>query len=348
VLSSTEPVANRVLMAVAIGVLATAIAVLALFYAGQRRRNWRERQAHQRDVEETLRRAREELELRVAQRTAELTRTNQQLDTKIAEHERAAAELRRTQDELVQAAKLAALGRMSAGITHELNQPLAAIRGFADNGRVLIERARYAEAQANLATISELTERMARITGQLKNFARKSSGETTPVALAKIVDDVLALVAAQPNAATLQLETRLPDHEVLVQVDAQRLGQVLLNLVKNALDALDGRPLRRVELTVTSTAKRIELRIADNGPGIAPADLARIFEPFFTTKPVGEGLGLGLSISSAIVREFGGTLAPGGSRWWKCSPPRRTAWDALPMGECAETSSATSPGWRSE
>ena len=311
VLSSTEPVAKRVSTAVAISVLATAIAVLALSYAGQRRRNWRERQAHQRDVEETLRRAREELELRVAQRTAELTRTNQQLDTKIAEHERAAAELRRTRDELVQAAKLAALGQMSAGITHELNQPLAAIRGFADNGRVLIERGRHAEAQANLQTIAELTERMARITGQLKNFARKSSGTLAPVVLADVVDDVLTLVGAHPAADSLQIEAHLPDRKLRVQVDAQRLGQVLLNLVTNAVDAVGGRALRRIELTVARGDKHVELRVSDTGPGIVEADLRRVFEPFFTTKPVGEGLGLGLSISSAIVREFGGTLTAG-------------------------------------
>ncbi|MNX85161.1 C4-dicarboxylate transport sensor protein DctB [compost metagenome] len=259
----------------------------------------------------------DELERRVEARTADLMAINEQLEAEVAERTRTEGELRATQDELVQASKLAALGQMAAGITHELNQPLAALRTFSDNTRVLLERGQLDAATGNLSAIADLTARMGKITGQLKLFAGKARPRRHAVRVRAAIDHVLQLMA--PRLAGVALTVRGLDSEevegaeIAVWADELKLEQVLLNLVGNALDAIagEGREARQaghIDITVHVAPEAVSVSVRDNGPGIPPDVLPRLFEPFFTTKEIGQGLGLGLAISTSIVREFGGQL----------------------------------------
>ncbi|KAI3593884.1 Signal transduction histidine kinase regulating C4-dicarboxylate transport system [Cupriavidus sp. U2] len=279
--------------------------------------NLRQRRQRARDMlysRRLLEAAYDELERRVEARTADLMAINEQLEGEVAERTRAEGELRATQDELVQASKLAALGQMAAGITHELNQPLAALRTFSDNTRVLLERGQLDAATGNLSAIADLTERMGKITGQLKLFAGKARQRRNAVRVRAALDHVLQLIA--PRLGQVMLRIRGLDGEsadLAVWADELKLEQVLLNLVGNALDAITavGRPDGRVDIDVAATEEQVRIAVRDNGTGIAPDALPRLFEPFYTTKEIGQGLGLGLAISSSIVREFGGQLVAG-------------------------------------
>ncbi len=224
--------------------------------------------------------------------------------------ERTAA-LMEKQDELVQAAKLAALGQMSAGMAHEINQPLAAIRSYADNARTLIDLGRNELVRENLGEIADLTERMARMTGQLKQFARKSPGSAEPVAVTAVIDGVLALMASRLRSDGVELEWLPPGGALKVWGEEVRLQQVLVNLLRNALDAMREQVERRLTIGVATDDRQVHVMVRDNGPGIASEVLPRLFEPFFTTKQAGDGLGLGLSISEGIVRDLGGQLVAG-------------------------------------
>ena len=261
-------------------------------------------------AEENLHRILDEQEGRIRTRTAELETSNRQLQHEIVERERAEEVLRQAQDELIQAGKLAALGQMSTGITHELNQPLTAIRTFAASGRLLLERGQSAEAGDNFGRIEELTARMATLTTQLKVFARKSSGKRAPVSVAAAVRQALALVEHLITRNHVEVELDLPaDEGVQVLADQLRLEQVLINLFSNAADAMKAVSRRRLQIAVAADDAHVQLRVADTGIGIDPQVLPQIFDPFFTTKAVGEGLGLGLSIAFGIIRDWGGTLA---------------------------------------
>jgi two-component system C4-dicarboxylate transport sensor histidine kinase DctB len=255
-----------------------------------------------------LRRAHGRLEQRVAERTADLTESNRRLTREIAEHRRTEVALRDTRDQLVQAAKLATIGELSAGINHELSQPLTAIRSYADNARTLLDRARLNEVRDNLEQIGALTERMGRIINQLKLFVRKSAGTTEPVSLPAVVDGALALLAPRLRRSTATIDVRMPDGNIVVLGDMIRLEQVFVNLIGNALQALDGVAMPRVVISAYRCGDRVIATVRDNGPGIPEADLHSVFNAFVTTKQAGEGLGLGLSISRRIVEELGGTL----------------------------------------
>ncbi|RLA33879.1 MAG: hypothetical protein DRR03_07180, partial [Gammaproteobacteria bacterium] len=230
--------------------------------------------------------------------------TNSLLVRENGEHRETEEALRRTQEELIQAAKLAALGQMSAGINHELNQPLAAIRTYADNARLLLEKKRGDEARWNLEQIGQLTGRMAQIITQLKAFARKSSGQAVTVSLPAAIDGALTLLRIDSD----QVVRDLPPEELFVLADMVRLEQVLVNLIGNAQQALEGCPNPRIELHAEATDEAVTLTVRDTGPGITPEHLDQVFDPFFSTKEVGQGLGLGLSISYRIIDGFGGSL----------------------------------------
>jgi two-component system C4-dicarboxylate transport sensor histidine kinase DctB len=254
-----------------------------------------------------LQKANDELEAKVWLRTNELEVSNRELRREVQEREHAEQVLRQAQEELVQAGKLALLGQLSAGISHELGQPLTALRALADNGRLLLERGKPEQAQENFRAITGLAERMGRITSQLKSFARKAPARSRSLPLAEAIANAQLLLASRLKAEQVTLQVEVPE-ALAVECDGHRLEQVLVNLMANAADAMRGSERRRITISAFDSGERVVVRVADSGPGIPPAYSERLFEPFFTTKPPGEGLGLGLVISSHIVREFGGVL----------------------------------------
>ncbi|WP_051341277.1 sensor histidine kinase [Azospirillum halopraeferens] len=321
ILSDPAPVTAAARTAAAVAAFAVVFLLLVVLYLRQRRRRILEGMAA-RDALETanveLRRAHEELEVRIAARTADLVAANARLTREVAERERAERVLREAQDELVQAGKLAMLGQMAAGITHELNQPLAAIRTYADNAVVLFDRGLHDDLRTNLVRIPHLVERMARITGQLKAFARKTKARAEPVPVGRAVHNALLLIEQRLAPEGVELICVPADPGIAVVFEEVRLEQVLINLFRNALDAMKGQPVRRLSIAVEVRGERVRIRVRDTGPGIPDDVLPRIFEPFFTTKDAA-GLGLGLSISAGIVRDAGGQLTvdggPGGAEF---------------------------------
>ena len=255
----------------------------------------------------TLAQANARLEARVADRTAELSALNADLRREVAERIAAEARLTRAQADLVQAGKLSALGQMSAGISHELNQPLMAIRSFAENAEAFLERGQPEVAAQNLGRISELARRMGRIIRNLRAFARQESEPLTDVDLVPVVEAVLEMAGPKARQAETRLVWDRPSAPVVVRGGEVRLQQVILNLVNNAIDAMAQSPERRVEIAILS-GPRVTLSVRDTGPGLTEPE--RIFDPFYTTKAAseGEGMGLGLSISYGLVQSFGGAI----------------------------------------
>lgn len=284
--------------------LVQALLVMLVLYARQRRRLGLQRLR----AREDLQRAYDNLETMVAERTSSLQQMTHNLSEENIVRRKAEQKLRQAQSELVQAAKMAVLGQMSAGITHELNQPLTALRTMADNAKVLIERDRLDEAKTNLATISQLVGRMGLITGQLRQFARKADASLRPVPVAAAITAALFLVERRVERERVNFRMSMRSQDVHALCDSNRLEQVLVNLFNNALDAMADSETRELTVGVERTDERVMIGVADTGPGIPEDIRAHLFEPFFTTKPQGQGLGLGLAISEQIVREFGGLL----------------------------------------
>jgi C4-dicarboxylate-specific signal transduction histidine kinase len=276
---------------------------------------WRERRRRQRErhaAASALQRAYMELEHKVALRTANLTEANRQLKDEIAERTRAEAHLHQTQAELLQAGKLAVIGQLSTMVAHELNQPLAALRTLSSNTVKYLARGNLETASANLDTIARLVERMGEITGALRSFARKPDGQARCADIACTLDNALLLLDQRLRAGNVTLARELPTEPLIVACDPNRLEQVFVNLLSNALDAVGDVPGARIAVhadTLPDHFARITVR--DNGQGLSEHSLAHAFDPFFTTKPAGVGLGLGLALSSTIVREAGGTLDAG-------------------------------------
>ena len=249
-----------------------------------------------------------ELEHQVKLRTADLMDTNVRLADEIAERQRTEDALRTAQAELIQAGKLAALGQMSAGIAHEINQPLTAIRSYADNARQFFARGQTEPVERNLGRIAELTERMGRITNHLKTFARRPEYDSGPVELAHAMQKAIDLVRETGRIGNAVIHFVRPDATLRVIAEETQLEQVFVNLLTNAADASRDQDDARIDLGVTSQNDRVLVTVRDNGSGISDQTMHQLFDPFFTTKPFGDGLGLGLSICYGILRSFGGTI----------------------------------------
>jgi two-component system, NtrC family, C4-dicarboxylate transport sensor histidine kinase DctB len=251
------------------------------------------------------------LERVVRDRTRALSVTNRSLSYEVDVRRAAEEQLRRAQAELVQAAKLAALGQMSAALSHEFNQPLAAIRSYADNAGRFLEHGATDEVSGNLTRINALVERMAELSRTLLSFSRKPNTTVGPVPLGTIVEEALLLARprARAEGVAIQVGDELEGLEVLG--GRIRLGQVFVNLINNAIDALSGTADALIEISAEKEDNFVLVSVRDNGPGIAPDEVSRIFDPFFTTKGVGEGIGIGLSIVDNIVRDFGGSIHAG-------------------------------------
>lgn len=286
-----------------------ALAVLGLLFAGLVAVVFLQRRARLVDRLDQQRRHREQLEQRVAERTADLNAANAQLVQEVEERKATEDRLRRTQSDLVQAGKLAALGQMSAALSHEFNQPLAAVKAYAENAATFLDRDRPEDARKNIGLISQMADRMASISKHLRNFARRPQDKIGPVPLLDVLDDALEIMAPKMNAVGAELRYDRPESDIRVMGGRVRLQQVLVNLLSNALDAMETHGTPVVEVRVRAEGKRRLVDVRDHGPGLSEDALAQLFDPFFTTKSPGKGLGLGLSISYNIVRDFGGTLA---------------------------------------
>jgi two-component system C4-dicarboxylate transport sensor histidine kinase DctB len=206
---------------------------------------------------------------------------------------------------LEQSSKLAALGEMSAAVSHELNQPLAAMKTYLAGARLLLRRNRPEEALSSFGRIDDLIERMGAITRQLKSYARKGQQAFSPVNMADALASSLSMMEPQLRQRQVQIAQILPDTPVYTLGDRMRIEQVLVNLLRNALDATKSERHPSVEI-ILSAGETVTLTVRDNGPGIE--DLDALFEPFYTTKQPGDGVGLGLAISSGIVADLGGRL----------------------------------------
>ena len=213
------------------------------------------------------------------------------------------------QEELVQAGKLAALGQLSAGIAHEINQPLAAISHYARNGIKLIALDRTEQARQNLQQISNLTKRAISIITRLKSMAREQRADLLPIELSTVIEAAVQLLAEDEARAQTTIKVIVQERQNLVLGDQIQLEQVLLNLLINALDAIADSPLKEIEINCRHSVDYIEMRVVDSGPGISEKALEQIFDPFFSTKRRGQNLGLGLSISFNIIKSFQGKLS---------------------------------------
>jgi len=213
-----------------------------------------------------------------------------------------------TQKELVQAGKLAALGQLVAGVAHDLNQPLAALKFQTHNAKVQLKKDRISEATHNLDKISALSTKMAKKIDHLKTLARKPSQSVHDVELKPIIASALDLLQGRINDVGVGVDLKLPKEKLIVRGGENRLEQVFLNVFGNALDAMVDAPVKKLKIEVKNLNGKTIITVEDSGEGISDEVLPQVFDPFFTTKEVGDGLGLGLSISYNIVKDFGGTI----------------------------------------
>ncbi len=253
------------------------------------------------DEIEELGHALEDLRQTVVRHRTALAELNVALEDRV---EQRTQELREAQEQLVQAEKLASIGRMAAGIAHEVNNPTG----------IVISRAGYLLSVADeegldpdviddIQVIEAQARRIASIAGDLLKFGRRSPLTTESVDLAKVAALTARVLGPTAHQRGVQLEVRAPDRSP-VAGNRDKLEQVVFNLAKNAIQATSEGGIVTLEVAPRS------LTVADTGSGIAPEDLPRVFDPFFTTKPVGEGTGLGLSVVYGIVQEHGGHITP--------------------------------------
>lgn len=266
------------------------IAILMLLW--QRHRRHKEHELY--EIE-----AKRRLEQMVRDRTIDLTH-------EIEVRRLAEQDLIRTRGELVQAGKLAVLGELSASISHELNNPLAAIKSYADNGRKYLIQNNIGQVDDNLDRIMDLTDRMAEISAQLKVFSRKSSGNLEVVLLTEAVRPALDLVGHRCKEVGVELHVSIPEPGIFVKANVIQLEQVVVNLLSNAIQAIESRENKAISLSVEADSDSVLIHVDDSGAGVEAGHLDKIFEPFFTTKK--SGLGLGLSISYRIIESMGGRL----------------------------------------
>jgi two-component system C4-dicarboxylate transport sensor histidine kinase DctB len=304
VLDDTAPVRITANLIGSTAALAVALLWLLGVALWQRQRALRLKLASQ----AALQAAHDSLESKVEERTEELRGANVLLADEVEARKAIEADLRRTQGELVHAGKMAVLGQMSAGLVHELNQPLGALRTLSDNACVLLDQARVGDVRGNLERIAHLVDRLGRLTTQLKAFAYKAHVPCVPVAIRHALANAQFLVAQRQRALGVELEVHVEPPALSALAEDARLEQVLTNLLGNALDAMADSQLRRLRVDAQAVDGRCIVRVSDSGPGIREDILPRLFEPFTTTKPAGAGLGLGLMISAHIVRDFGGRL----------------------------------------
>lgn len=286
----TGPAIASANQAAALTALAAALTMASLLYLHQRRQLIDFKLGQNAVLEES-----------VALRTRELAR-------EVEERKRTEADLRDAQDELVQAARLAALGQMSAAIAHEVSQPLTGLELTLSAAITHADARQIGAVRKKLGVARRLTRRMQSTIRHLKTFAKKDASRSAAVDGVAAARGALELAEPRARTVGVEIRTHFAEQDAPVLAKAVRLEQVILNLLINALDAVEGRDQREVGLHVLRRDDLVCFRVTDNGAGI-PVDIeGEIVKPFFTTKSGGDGLGLGLSISSTIVEDFGGTL----------------------------------------
>ncbi len=243
--------------------------------------------------------------VRLERESHELRRLNARLQREIAERQKVERTLEEAEQSLQQSQKLAALGEMSAAVSHELNQPLAAMKTYLAGAKLLLQRRRTEEAASSFQRIDDLIERMGAITRQLKSYARKGGEAFEPVDLRDALTGAITMMEPQLRTMKIEMSRTLPRRPVMVMADRLRLEQVIINLLRNALDAMKEADNRTLDLLIAEGDEAV-LTVRDSGRGIDNLD--QLFEPFYTTKKPGDGVGLGLAISSGIVADLGGRL----------------------------------------
>ncbi len=283
--ASTQNVAARVNAILALEIMALALfAALVIFVLSRR------------TAQESVRVIRESTELRSL---------NARLSSEVEQRQMAEQNLQSAEQNLEQASKLAALGQMSAAVSHELNQPLAAMRTYIAGAKLLLSRNRIDEAKTSFQRIDDLIGRMAAITKQLKSYARKSGDNPKRIDMRDCVSAAFGMMSPQLGRREVTITQNIPDEPMYVISDALRVEQIIINLLRNALDAVADVTEPRISVTLSAESD-VCLRIQDNGHGFE--DPKALFEPFYTTKKPGEGVGLGLAISAGIATEMGGRL----------------------------------------
>lgn len=287
---------------------ALAMAVMAEVLVGMSVLFWWRRQRRNQERAQAEIHYRKQLELDVVTRTFELSQINEQLSQEIVERKQAEQKLNLLQADLVQANKLASLGQITAGVAHEINQPLATIRVLADTTLKLLKKPQHASeiVTENLNNIVRMSERIGHITGDLRTFSRKATGETEAISLKETIDSSILLNKSRLRENKVKLIRDAIDHDLKVMASRIRLEQVLVILLQNAFEALDATTSPCVHLAFAQDNTHITLSVIDNGPGIPSAVYQKLFTPFVTTKL--KGLGLGLVIAHDIIRDFGGEL----------------------------------------
>ena len=252
-----------------------------------------------------LSRASRRVSKRLQLESEDLRQLNQRLQQEISERKRAEEELEVAEQSLAQQSKLAALGQMSAAVSHELNQPLAAMRTYLAGARLLLQRKRPDEAESSFQRVEDLLDRMGAITRQLKSFARKSTDDMVPVDVRVPLSAAFSMMAPQLGQGGIEITRTVPDEPAMVMADPLRIEQIIVNLLRNALDAMKTVEKPHIDI-ILSIGDTVTLAVRDVGHGIS--DPESLFEPFYTTKKPGEGVGLGLAISAGIASDLGGRL----------------------------------------
>lgn len=223
-----------------------------------------------------------------------------------AELEKTVETLKTTQGHLIQSEKLSAVGEFVAGVAHELNNPLAAVMGFAE---LLRDAGVDSQYKRQLDLIYKAAHRCHKIVQSLLSFARRHAAERKPVCANELVEAVLEIVAYPLRTSNIELVLALDPQLPSVLADGHQIQQVFLNIINNARQALEGKSAAgKITITSTASEKSVRVTIQDNGPGISPDNVRKIFDPFFTTKEVGKGTGLGLSLCYGIIKEHGGNI----------------------------------------
>ena len=248
-------------------------------------------------------------DLKHFQKTAiAVEQTNKRLAAEIEDRKLTEKQLKTTQTELIQAGKLAALGQLSVGITHEINQPLTAISSHLHSAGIRLRASQIDEVKSSHDKIKHLLNKVSVITRHLKSFAREAGSEIVPVNVNNVILDTLELMSNRFAEVNCEMSFKPLSQQLYVYAEPIRLEQVLINLLSNGVDAVKNSQERQLKIEVYNKKDKVWIAVRDSGIGIAPEQLDYLFDPFYTQKEIGEGLGLGLSISYNIVQDFGGQI----------------------------------------